>query len=151
GDDSAAHRLRREAEKRERKAERAVARAKKSLGDGEWLEALAATKEAVEAEGHSQEVQDLVSDVKKAVVPEISRALDEGRLGSGADLLRGLWPVAPQSLEARPFELALNTLREAARACQESDFETARAKVKSLQRMLPRASWLKESLEALEK
>lgn len=151
GGDSSVRRLKREAEKREQTAEKALAQAKKLLAGGEWLEALTKTKEALDAEGRSQEVQDLVLEVKKAVLHQISQAFDEGRLGAGADLLAALRPVQPQSLEARPFEDALAALREAARACQGSDYETARTKVKGLQRVLPRAAWLKESVEALEK
>ena len=149
--DSSVRRLRREAEKRERTADKALAQAKKLLAKGEWIEALAAAQEAVGAEGRSQEVQDLVLEVKRTIVTQISQAFDAGHLGAGADLLGGLRSIAPQSLEARPFEDSLTALREAARACQESNFEIARAKIKGLQRVLPRAAWLKESLDALEK
>jgi tetratricopeptide (TPR) repeat protein len=144
-------RLKREADRREERAGEACGRAERLLGQGALLEAARAAAEALSSAPGHQGLPDLIQRLKEALSSGLERALAEGSLATAEELQRNLLAVCGESLEARRAVEAIGLCREAAAAVEGRDYQAARAALLRLERLCPKASWVAQCGEAVEK
>jgi len=143
--------FRQEVDHRERKGEEARGRAWKHLENEELLEALAAAREAVEADPRHGDLPELRAQLKKVILEATERALESGDLTAAEDLFAQLRSVAGDSLELRRVGDALSLSQDAVAAFRKGDFENSRAYLTKLEKALSGASWVEENLRDLAK
>jgi hypothetical protein len=146
-----ASRILREAEGRERRAERAMARADEHLQREEIFEALRALDEAVRACGRHEKLPEVLFRAKGAACARIEHALDEGSVDLADDLYGRLRSLAGDSLEIRRFEAPITAAREALEAYAARDYATTQVALERLARILHRAAWVEEARSAVER
>lgn len=147
---SEAERVQREAETRENRAARAIARAREELDRGEIVEALTSAAEAVASARRHDGLPALLFDLKKAAAARIEESVREGRIPAASDLLARLEPVAGESLEVRALGDVLDVAEKARAAFRASDHATLRIHLRKMRRLVPGAEWVEESLESIE-
>jgi len=150
-DSPEASRLLREAESRERKAEKALARAAEHLAREELMEAMAHAEEALQVSARHDGLPDLIYQLKKAVAGKIQSCVEEGNLRVAVELCSKLQNIAGESLESRELETIIALVRDASRAFQEGGYGEARIALGRLKKMVPKATWIDETLEELIK
>ena len=143
--------LRHELEHRERKAEKARARAREHLSRGELVEAILAAEEALGLCSGHEEVPQLLYDLKVAVIEKTKEGLREGEVSMASNLLSKLEAVAGDCLETRALEDGIADFQEAWRALHAGDHEKALTAMTRLEKKLPKTNWIEESVEDLAK
>lgn len=143
--------LRRLAENRERRGNEAARRVEACLSAGDLQEALEAAAGAVQAYGRRDGLGDLLPRLRKSATEKMERAMNEGQLRTAAGLSERLRGLFGEHLEIRRFDDAIGYTRRAATALQQGDYEEARVALGRLERVLPKARWVGETLEELDR
>src|SRR5262245_56658451 len=141
--------LKREAERREEKAQAACERADLLLTEGALLEALEAAREAKASCATQAALPPLLLKLKAAALPALEKALHEGQLAAARDLLSSVSTACGESLETRRSTEALLLAHEAAGRAERGRHADAAASLRRLLTLLPGAPWVKAAVEAV--
>jgi len=147
--DYAARKLREEMDRRCDDAKHTLESAKKLIAQGQLAEAADRVRKAKSIDAHHEGIADIVSGLCEKVFANARQAMQQGRLGRARDelaCLRDLGDTLPAKRELREV-LAL--AQQAAQCLRADRYGEARRHVMSLDRLLPKAGWLHQTVTRL--
>lgn len=146
-----ARRLGKEAEARERFAREEVAEARKLMKQNQVAAAIERYRRAAKLDAHSAEIRQLEADLCRRVFDEAARDVRDGRVDRAAQALAGLGELGRLEPDRRELDQIVERATRAARLCERGDFLEALREVQRVRHMLPKADWLRDVQEQLER
>ncbi len=137
--------------------EAVVARANEALQRDDWQAAVDAVGRATPSVCGDVHVRELANQIVSRVMPQVSEALNDGRLDIAQSLVVRLERVAPQSLEIEQIRQTIRQCSTIWSAIDRGKLREAEEMVRRLITLLPKAKWLgnvhenlKQAAESLE-
>jgi len=137
--------------------EAVIARANEALKRDDWQAAVDAVGRATPSVCGDMHVREVANQIVERVMPQLSEALDEGRLDIAQSLVARLERVAPESMEIEQVRQRLQQCSAIWSAIDHGKLRDAEEMVRRLMTVLPDAKWLstvsanlKSAAESLE-
>ncbi len=150
-DDLPAQQLRGMVKQRSDEATELLGQIEHLIGQGQWPAAVARLRKAKALDAHHPEVTGMEATLCDRVIQHSREALAGGKLSRAADELACLGDLARESPVRKELAQALHTATEAARCLQANLFGEARRQLMSLERRVPEAAWVRETVELLRR
>ena len=137
--------------------EAVIARANEALKRDDWQAAVDAVGRATPSVCGDIHIRELANQIVERVLPQLSEALDDGRLDIAQSLVARLERVAPESMEIEQVRQTLRQCSAIWNAIDHGKLRDAEEMVRRLMTVLPDAKWLstvsanlKSAAESLE-
>lgn len=148
--DTQVQRLQREAEQRERAAERSIEEARRFVEAGQFGPACRAWERARTDNPKAPALVDIEAQITRGLFDRVRTAAAAGRLDTVGDLLEQLGEVGRALPERTEWQRTLAEAQTAALAVSRADWATARRAVLRLKTRLADAQWVTQAAEQLD-
>lgn len=132
------------------RAEAALDRADAARGRQDWDAAMAALVEARQVHAANSRLDGLVASVSAEVVRYVRSSIHQGRLDVAGALVERLARLMGETIEISELRGVMAQCRQAADRIERGEFRRASEVLRRLSTVLPEATWLGPSLDALQ-
>lgn len=142
--------LRQDVDARRAKIDKSMDRIRKAIRSKEPAEAVTEIVEIRRIQPNHAELTDLSRQVVQALLGELRKRLDQGRVDRAEMVLEQMRPIAKKNLEFTEAERALRECKLASSHIKSGNIELAHRTLKSVALLLPGAKWIRLAISDCE-
>ncbi len=148
--DLAAEQLQREAGRRSAEVSDMVKQIEQLIASEKWTAACERLVRASAVDAHHKDVSRLETKLCKLVLKQVQQSLQQGLLGRAEHELTCMGKLGHDLPDKRAYLEVLSTAKKASAALERHDYGETKRLALTLDRLLPKTSWVKDAIKVVE-